>query len=228
MNIRDFDIQINLKHEKEIKHFLGLLISTAIFSIVLFDGVDYIWNVPLYKACLIIFPYIAAIPSVISYKKRGKNLKNLFSGNICVQFIIGIGIGLVLAIIMLCISKLVGDIGVGMPYFRNAGSFVYYTLRTFFVVGVTEEFIYRVGIQECLEDLLGRFRIIAPLFSAFLFGLSHIIAGTWTQVVITIILGTVLGYSKFFFKRCTYISVVVAHGTYNYALGMIPYIFMHI
>lgn len=228
MNIRDFDIQINLKHEKEIKHLLGLLISTAVLSIVLFDGVDYIWNIPLYKTCLILFPCIAAVPSVISYKKRGKKFKELFSGNILLQLIIGIGIGLVLAVILLGVSQIVDAINVGVPYFKNAGSFVYYTLRTFLVVGVTEEFIYRVGIQECLENLLGRFRILAPLISAFLFGVTHIIAGTWTQVLITTILGLVFGYSKFLFKKCTYLSVVAAHGVYNYVVGMIPYIFMHI
>lgn len=228
MNIRDFDIQINLKHEKEIKHLLGLLISTAVLSIVLFDGVDYIWNIPLYKTCLILFPYIAAVPSVVSYKKRGKKFKELFSANILPQLIIGIGIGLVLAVTLLGVSQIVDVIKVGVPYFKNAGSFVYYTLRTFLVVGVTEEFIYRVGIQECLEDLFDRFRILAPLISAVLFGVTHIISGTWTQVLITTILGLVFGYSKFFFARCTYLSVAVAHGVYNYALGMIPYIFMHI
>lgn len=227
MNIKDFDIQINLKHEKEIKHFLGLLISTWILSYLLFNGLDYIWNIPVYKACKIVFPYLVAIPAFISFKSQGGKIRELFGGNIFLQIFIGIIIGIAMAVAVFVLSVVVDSIPVSKAYFVDAERFIYSIVYYFMVVGVAEEFIFRVCIQGYLEKHLGNLDWIAPLISAMLFSVWHFIAATPLVVAIAFVWGLIWGYAKKYMKNCTFIAVVIAHGMYDFAVPWIPY-FIHI
>lgn len=226
MNLKKFDIQINLKNEKEIKRFLSLLISTALLTMVLFEAIDYIWNIPVYKICKLLFPCLVAVPSLVYYIRSGRKLKELFAGNIKIQIAIGLGIGIALASFVLLESYISGDDDIGMVYMKDMGAFIYTTVYYLLVIGPMEEFVYRVGIQGGFEKLLGKYQILAPLFSSMLFGLSHIIVGGWEQVGFTFVIGMIYGYSKKLIKNCTYLSVSIAHGIYNYIIVTIPYIVM--
>ena len=130
--------------------------------------------------------------------------------------------GSVLAVCILAVYDNIRGYGNPGDGFDNVEQVVKIVVRQFFFTAPTEEFIYRVGIQEELERLLEKYKFIAPLVSSVLFGLYHIICGTWTQVLIAIVTGLVFGYAKAYIKKCTYLTVVIAHGVYNCLVTMLP------
>lgn len=224
MNLKKYDIQIHLKNEKQIMSLLRLLILTGLLSCILFELLDYIWNIPVYMLCKMLFPWIVAIPAIVSYFKSGKSIKDLYAGNLLLQIVIGLGIGTAMAFAIFGLSLVIEELPTGKEYFRSGWHFLYYTARYFLVVGPSEEFIYRVGIQEKLEELFGRFKFLAPFFAALLFSLSHLISAGMLAVYISFIWGLIWGYTKLYLKNCTFLTVSLAHGMYDFFVTLIPYI----
>lgn len=94
--------------------------------------------------------------------------------------------------------------------------FVYYAL-----VGVQEEWVFRRYIQGELSIIFGRCRVLAPFVSAVLFAVAHIPQGYPHTVLVAFCVGLILGYAKYFFKDCTFISVVMAHWLYDFLLAVL-------
>ena len=73
-DLKKYDIKIEIKNEKEIMRFLGLVFFTALLSYILFDGRDYIWNMTIWRLTGYVFPWLAIIPAFIVFKKRGDKI----------------------------------------------------------------------------------------------------------------------------------------------------------
>lgn len=91
----------------------------------------------------------------------------------------------------------------------------------FIIVGITEEFFFRVYLLGELEAILGKLRWLAPLLSGAFFGLTHLPNGGRESMIMNIMVGIALGYGKLYIKNCTFISLVIAHGLYDFIITMI-------
>lgn len=84
------------------------------------------------------------------------------------------------------------------------------------IVAITEEYVFRIFFQGELSVLLGGLRMLAPLISAILFAVIHIPQGNDDIVWMAFGCGLVLGYAKQYINQCTFVSLVVAHGLYDF------------
>jgi len=90
-----------------------------------------------------------------------------------------------------------------------------------FVVGLTEEFIFRGIIQTRLEKFLGPAGGI--LLASLLFGIMHSSYGTPYEMAYTFLAGGILGY--FFYRTKSLSLVVMIHGFINiFLFGLIPFL----
>ncbi len=209
-----YDIKINIKNEKAIFRFVGMIVAHCLLSFILFDMIDYIWNIPLYKFCRWFFVFLTAIPNVIYCIKEKitlwEDIKETKLSCVALGFLVGIAYGVVLFII----TKITGLSLVSNAVFADGWKFFLYIVRMFFVTALVEEFSYRVAVYEGIVKLTNK-KWLAPLFSGIIFGLAHIINGTWKQVIVVSIFGLILGYFRFFAKKSSFVALIVAHGTYN-------------
>lgn len=224
---KKYNFRIEIKNEKEIKQFIVLLLLTAVLSFSLFEWRDLTENMLLYKVSATLFPVLVAVPSVVFFCIRKAKIIDLFKGDIKKQIFIGLGIAVMQATIVLFVLLAVRREELSIVYVMNFSGFIYVLVHFLLTIGVTEEFIYRVELQERLEFIFGKYKIAAPLVAAVLFGFVHIISGTWMQVVLSIVFGCVLGYAKMFIKSCTFLSVVIAHGVYDLLLYFVPTIIVN-
>lgn len=100
----------------------------------------------------------------------------------------------------------------GLNVWNVLWAFFYYVV----IVAITEEYVFRIFFQGELSVLLGRLRMLAPLISAILFAVIHIPQGNDDIVWMAFGCGLVLGYAKQYIKQCTFVSLVVAHGLYDF------------
>lgn len=96
------------------------------------------------------------------------------------------------------------------------GWILFYFVQFFFVVAVTEEFMCRILIQNDLVTILGKAAFLAPLVSAAYFGYIHTVQRTTEVAVSAFVYGLIVGYVKYFNKNCTFITLVVVHGLYDF------------
>jgi len=95
------------------------------------------------------------------------------------------------------------------------------TIIMIFVVGLTEEFIFRGIIQTRLEESLGPAGGI--LLASLLFGIMHSSYGTPYEMAYTFLAGGALGY--FFYRTKSLSLVVMIHGFINiFLFGLIPHL----
>ena len=83
-------------------------------------------------------------------------------------------------------------------------------------VGPVEELIFRGYVQETLVEILPKNKWLGAVIAAALFGLWHIINGSFVQVLFTFAIGLFIGLMKYFVKNCTLISVSLGHGIYDF------------
>lgn len=85
-------------------------------------------------------------------------------------------------------------------------------------VGIGEEIVFRGYIQNQFTVWLKKCKWLAPLIAALLFGIWHVINGSIAQVIFTTLIGCVFGYAKHYIKYCSLLSVITAHGLYDFSL----------
>lgn len=95
--------------------------------------------------------------------------------------------------------------------------FLYYAV----IVAVTEEYVFRIFFQGELTRILGRAGWLAPLICAVLFALAHIPQGYKENVYIAFGAGLILGYARYFIKGYSFVSLVLAHGMYDFLIVML-------
>jgi len=153
---------------------------------------------------------IAFIAMKLSGMKPEISLKNKM------QYLVGVVIALSLSIVIAVIPALCGFSLVGnhmdFSWFNLIYNFLFYLL----IIGPVEELVFRVYIQDSFISCFKKHKWIGVFIASLLFGLWHIITGNLIQVLFTFLLGLVFGFAKYKIKNCTYLSVALGHGLYDF------------
>ena len=212
-----FSKKIELKYEKQIKVLILVAVLRHVMS-YLFDLTEKIstyWGTTV--AEVLIYTVIV-IPAFVAYKKVGLYREKINFKEVK-QYLYGIVLIIPLIIsMMLVFGMKISDLAKSEDELTFYDGFDYIWLFLYFVlvVGVTEEFCYRIYIQGELQIILGKLSWLAPIISAALFAYMHIVQGTEIQANFTFLVGIVLGYARQYIKGCTFISIVIAHGLYDF------------
>lgn len=222
-----YDIKINIKNEKEIFRFVGMVVAHFLLCYILFDLIDYIWNIPLYKFCRIFFVYLTAVPSVIYCWKEKITLKEQLAGTSITGILLGVALGVGYGLVILVVSKTTGIFGLAIKYYNDVFDLLKYIVRGYLCTALVEEYVFRVSIYEGAKKLFGGKEWMAAIISALLFGIAHILDGTWVKVVLNVTHGLILGFVKAYVKKANFATFVVAHGTYNFFITNIDRLFRY-
>lgn len=159
---------------------------------------------------------IIACPALAAYKIQGGNIKQLFSKKGKSQFAAAAIIFAVLSFVIAIVPALFGFSIIGDAMQFDIGTFIRNAIFYILFVGPVEEFIFRIYVQETLQNLFTKHKWLAPLLAALLFGLWHFLNGSLMQVIFTFLIGLVFGYTRYFSKSCTYITLSLSHGCYDF------------
>ncbi|MBD5091846.1 MAG: CPBP family intramembrane metalloprotease [Clostridiales bacterium] len=184
-----------------------------------------IWLINIYavKLCLTLLVTAAyAAVAVVAMKLTAQEKKLLPTKNrLWLQILIGVAFAAVLCFLMGIVPILCGTSIIGSHTEPSAGFLAISAVQDILFVGVCEEIVFRGYVQNQFEIWLKKCKWLAPLIAAVLFGLWHIINGSLIQVLFTTLIGCVFGYSKYFIKDCTLLTVVIAHGLYDFSLVLL-------
>ena len=222
MGLKDLNKNIEIKNEKNIK-ILILMIVINHLSLYLYDITDriiHMWPWP-YNFATAGMVIVTTLPILIVYFKFGL-YKESVNFKKWKQYVIGIILAVPIWLLsLISYTDIFADFS---DYARYDGDILWYFFYYFIFVALVEEFIYRVYMQGELTVLLGKAKWLAPLLASIVFGFAHIVQGSMEQVIFTFFMGLVLGYAKYFIKDCTFISVIIAHGLYDFWLAVSAFI----
>ena len=222
MGLKDLNKNIEIKNEKNIK-ILILMIVINHLSLYLYDITDrliHMWPWP-YNFATAGMVIVTTLPILIVYFKFGLYKESVNFKN-WKQYVIGIILAVPIWLLsLISYTDIFADFS---DYARYDGDILWYFFYYFIFVALVEEFIYRVYMQGELIVLLGKAKWLAPLLASIVFGFAHIVQGSMEQVIFTFFMGLVLGYAKYFIKDCTFISVIIAHGLYDFWLAVSAFI----
>lgn len=137
------------------------------------------------------------------------------------QILIGICIAAILCFFVGILPILCGTSLIGSHNDMSAGRIVLAAVQDILFVGVGEEIVFRGYIQNQFTVWLKKCKWLSPLIAAAIFGLWHLINGSLIQVLFTTAIGCVFGYAKYFIKDCSLLSVIIAHGFYDFSLVLL-------
>ena len=223
-----YDVQINLKHEKEIFRFVRFIILEFIFSWFFLGISTYIWNMTWYWIAVFLGPWCAAIPAIINLKVRKIQIREIVGKHVMWQFFTGCGIAVIFGVVMSSVSLI---LGYGM--LPQTNDIIWWkVVRTFFyymcVVGPTEELIYRVTIMGCLREICEKYKWLAPFVANTLFALSHLLYRDWIVTGFAFLYGAVYTILAYRWKRCGWVLLSAMHGMYDFSVMMLPYLYLTI
>lgn len=140
----------------------------------------------------------------------GIELKNFY------QYLIGLGIALVLSLFIAFIPAWAGHSIVGShqdyKFINLLINFLFYML----LIGPVEELIFRVYVQETFISFFNKNKWIGVILASMLFGIWHLINGSFFQVLFTFMIGSVFGFAKYFIKQYKYLGLSFTHGLYDF------------
>lgn len=212
MDLKKLNKRIEIKYETQIK-WLVVLVMLRYAMAYLYDITERIPDLLRTNIVTCIIKIIIIIPPILVYRKwaihhEEYNFKNWK------QYIYA-----VLLVVPLYLCKvLIYGWGCFQPerlLHITFGNWLWLFFFYMILTAVGEEFFYRQYIQGELEVILGKAKWLAPLVAAAAFGYGHMMQGDETKVYFTFLFGLFIGYAKFFFKDCTMISVIIAHGLYD-------------
>ena len=132
------------------------------------------------------------------------------------QYLIGLAIALTLSLFIAFIPAWTGNSLVGSHTDFDWGNLIYSLLFFLLVIGPVEELIFRVYYQETFIGFFKKNKWIGVIIAAALFGLFHLINGSWLQVLFTFGIGAVFGFCKYLLKHCKYLGLSFGHGLYDF------------
>ena len=184
-----------------------------------------IWLIDIYavRMCLTLLVTAAfAVVAGVAMKLTAQEKKLLPTKNrLWLQILIGLAIAAVLCFFMGILPILCGTSIIGSHTEPSAKFLVVSAVQDVLFVGVSEEIVFRGYVQNQFEIWLKKCKWLAPLLAAVLFGLWHIINGSLIQVLFTTLVGCVFGYCKYFIKDCSLLSVIIAHGLYDFSIVLL-------
>lgn len=170
--------------------------------------------VPIRILVLVLFNLLNGLIAFIAMKLSEMKLEISFKNKM--QYLVGIVIAVSLSIVIAVIPALCGFPFVGNHMDFSWFDLIYNFLFYLFIIGPVEEFVFRVYIQDALISCFKKHQWIGVVIASLLFGLWHIINGSLIQVLFAFGIGLVFGFAKYKMKNCTYLSVVLAHGLYDF------------
>ena len=202
--------------------FAGALLGT--FGVLMFNT-HVLFTLPtVLRIILYVVGYwvIAVVPLILMYVNKEK-MRDYFAGKekLIWQILIGLGIGLAMSFFLTLIPHLAG-----FGYFVDNGTrhdkfieFVIEFIYFVFSVAFVEEFVFRGFIFRRLKNITGN-NVISLIVSSVLFGLLHVFHGNIIQVIITSLLGAFWCFCRLKIKNCSLLSVIIAHGIYDFLIGV--------
>ncbi|MDE5548161.1 MAG: CPBP family intramembrane metalloprotease [Clostridia bacterium] len=175
------------------------------------------------RMCLTLLVTAAfGVIAVIAMKLTGQEKTLIPSKHrLWLQILIALAIAAVLCFLMGIVPILCGTSIIGSHTEPSAVFLAISAVQDILFIGVCEELVFRGYIQNQFEIWLKKCKWVAPLISGVLFGLWHIINGSLFQVLITTLIGWVFGYCKYFIKDCSLLSLIIAHGLYDFSLALL-------
>lgn len=196
--------------------------------IVLIIGITFsMWGIRLIntyiaRLCLTMFVIVAYTTiAIVAMILTGQSKELLLNKEkLGSQILIGVGIAAVLCLVIGMIPILCGISFIGSHSDIPIDRMMIIAIQDILFVGVGEEIVFRGYIQNQFTIWL-KSKWLAPLFAAVLFGFWHLINGSIIQVLFTTIIGCIFGYAKYFIKNCSLLSVIIAHGLYDFSLVLL-------
>ncbi len=200
-----------------------------IVALILIAGITFLsWaisliNIYAVRLCLILLLIVAytAVAVAAIFLTGQKHILLPSKNRLWLQILIGIGIAAVLCFLIGVIPILCGTSLVGAHSDASVTLILVAAVQDILFVGVGEEIVFRGYIQNQFTFWLKKCKWLAPLIAAAIFGLWHIINGSLVQVLFTTVIGCVFGYVKYFIKDCSLLSVMIAHGLYDFSLVLL-------
>ena len=177
------------------------------------------------RMILMIFTYllVALVPFILCMKNKVKLSDLDFSkNNILKQILIGILIAIILSIFFVFIPILI--FGKENTYsssnFKYIWQYIFQFFYLTFSVSLTEEFIFRGYLYKNIKDV-SKNKVIPIILTSLLFGLFHLFNGNIIQVIITSFIGLILVLCKEKIKNCSLLSLIIAHGLYDWLIVLL-------
>ena len=203
--------------KKIIVLIISILSITGItFMAGLFSGVS---DILLKKSIYILLNLLNGGVALIAIKLTGINigldLKNKK------QFLIGLCFALTLCLCIALIPPLFGLSLIGKHINFSWGSLLLDLFFYMIIIGPVEELVFRVYLQETFIGFFNKNKWIGVILAALMFGLFHLINGSYIQVLFTFGIGLVFGFGKYFIKDYKYLGLAASHGLYDYLIVII-------
>ncbi|MBO4478832.1 MAG: CPBP family intramembrane metalloprotease [Clostridia bacterium] len=157
---------------------------------------------------------LLALSAIIAIKLSGVKVDFFWKNS--KQFAVGGGVALILSLCLAWIPALCRFSLVGAHINFTLWQLFYNLLYCFLIVGPVEELIFRVYYQKVLTGIFAKCRLLGVILAAALFGLWHLINGSWVQVAFTFGIGLVFGVTKEYVKEVHYPGVAFGHGLYDF------------
>ena len=172
---------------------------------------------------IVMYLLIALVPAIFCIKNKEKLSDLGFSkDNILKQILIGIGIGCIMSVFITLIPILI--FGKENTYsssnYKYIWQYVYQFVYLTASVALTEEFIFRGYLLNKLKAI-SKNKVIPIIITSILFGLFHILNGNIIQVFMTTFIGLILVICKEKIKNCSLLSLIIAHGLYDWLIVLL-------
>lgn len=218
MKEHNWNKKIEIKNEKQIKAWF-IVTLLHYFMMYLYDVTERISPLAVTRLVSTIIMVLICLMVWVVYKKIGiyreRKEKDVKSELLWVAILLFLSFGY-----RFCLGEIPAH-----PQFMFSGGVTWegvkvltWMLFYYALVGVTEEFKYRVYIQGELSVLLGRAKILAPVIGALIFGFMHYPQRGPFVSVYNIGIGLIFGFSYHFSKRCTYRSLALAHALLDFLI----------
>lgn len=160
---------------------------------------------------------IALVPMIVMFVSKDRLLDYGFEKDkMGVQLAIGAVLGIAMSLILTLIPHLVGfgsyvDSGKRYEYLWK---FIFEFVYCILAVGAVEEFVFRGFIYTKAKQIVQK-DWFAVVISSVMFGLFHILSGNFVQMILTGLLGDLFCLFRLKIKRCSTLSLIIAHGVYD-------------
>ena len=205
-----------------------IYVMVAVFAIVMFN--NYIlMSLPLAvrMIAMLFSQWCVLIVPLILMKVRGEKLSGLgfTKERLMEQILTGIILALVLSLILTVLPVLtMGKENIVGSHYQYLWQFIFDFIHKLGFVALMEEIIFRGYIYYKLLEIKS-YKWLAILVSSLLFGLMHIFTGGIVQVIMTAVIGVILCLFREKISKCTILSLVIAHGLYDWLIGVWGYVF---
>lgn len=164
-----------------------------------------------------LFPVIFCIRNKEKFSNFGFSKEKIFK-----QILIGTLIGCIMSIFITLIPILI--FGKENTYsssnFKYIWQYIFQFVYLTFSVSLTEEFIFRGYLLNKFKGV-SKNSVVPIITTSLLFGLFHIFNGSIIQVVLTTFIGLILVICKEKIKDCSLLSLIIAHGVYDWLIVLL-------